>query len=81
MTIILMNLSLLFMLLDLSIRLLDNIYSTGVTHDDRHMVIKYFYSIGHRFYTEMYRFCHKIIKSYKFIIYFTLFIACTALYH
>jgi hypothetical protein len=35
-------------LLESSIMLLDNIYSTGVTHDDRHITIKHFYSTGHR---------------------------------
>ncbi len=30
------------MLLQLSIMLLDNVYSTGVTHDNRHMMIKIF---------------------------------------
>jgi hypothetical protein len=30
------------MLIESSITLLDNIYSTGVTHDDRHMMIGIF---------------------------------------
>jgi hypothetical protein len=30
-----------------SIMLLKNIYSTRVTHDNRHMTIKIFYSAGH----------------------------------
>jgi hypothetical protein len=30
------------MLLELSVILLENIYSTGVTHDNRHMMIKIF---------------------------------------
>ncbi len=39
--IILMTLGVLFMLLE-------NIYSTGVTHDDRHLRLSYLYSTGHR---------------------------------
>jgi hypothetical protein len=35
-----------FMFLESSIVLLENIYSTVVTHDDRHMP---FYSKGHKF--------------------------------
>ncbi len=33
------------MLLQLSIMLLENIYSTGVTHDNRHMMIKIFFIV------------------------------------
>jgi hypothetical protein len=35
------------MTLKVSFRLLENIYNTGITHDNRHMAIKIFYSIGH----------------------------------
>ncbi len=35
------------MLIVSSIMLLKNIDSTGVTHDNRHMTIKIFYSAGH----------------------------------
>jgi hypothetical protein len=35
------------MLIVSSIMLLKNIYSTRVTHDNRHMTIKIFYSAGH----------------------------------
>ncbi len=43
--IILMTLGVSFMLLELSIMLLDNVYSTGVTHDDRHIMIKIFFIV------------------------------------
>ncbi len=33
------------MLLELSIMLLENIYSTGVTNDNRHMMIKTFFIV------------------------------------
>jgi hypothetical protein len=45
--VILMTLEVSFMLLESSIRLLENIYSTGFTHDDRHLRMSYFYSTGH----------------------------------
>jgi len=35
------------MILELSIMLPENIYSTGITHDDRHLQLSYFYSTGH----------------------------------
>jgi hypothetical protein len=45
--VILTTLEMSFMLLETSITLLENIYSTGVTHDDHNMTIEMFYSIGH----------------------------------
>jgi hypothetical protein len=36
------TLELSFMLLELAIMLLENIYSTGVTHDDRHSQLPHF---------------------------------------
>ncbi len=37
------------MLLESSIMLLENIYSTGATHDDHHFWSSYFYSTGDMF--------------------------------
>ncbi len=45
MIIILITLEVSFMILELSIILLENIYSTGVTHDDQHMMIKTFFIV------------------------------------
>jgi hypothetical protein len=42
--IILMTLEVSFMLIVTSIMLLDNIYSTGITHDNCHLQSSYFYS-------------------------------------
>jgi hypothetical protein len=39
------------MLLEQSIMLLENLYSIGVTHNNRHTMIKIFYSKGHSFVT------------------------------
>jgi hypothetical protein len=47
--IILATLEVLFMLLESSVMLLENIYNTGITHDDRHLRLSYFYSTGQRF--------------------------------
>ncbi len=46
MIVILTTLEVSFMLLDSSITLLENIYSTGVTHDDCHLRSSYFYDTG-----------------------------------
>ncbi len=45
--VILATLEVSFKRLELSIMLLENIYSTGITHDDRHLQSSYFYSTGH----------------------------------
>jgi hypothetical protein len=42
-----MTLEVLFMLLELSIMLLENIYSTGITHDDIYLQSSCFYSTGY----------------------------------
>jgi hypothetical protein len=34
------------MTLEVSFMLLENIYSTGITHDDHHLPSSYFYNIG-----------------------------------
>jgi hypothetical protein len=34
--------------LEVSFMVLEHIYSTGVTHDDRHLLSSYFYSTGHK---------------------------------
>jgi hypothetical protein len=44
---ILASLEVSFKLLESSIMLLENIYSTCITHDDRHVQLSYFYSTGH----------------------------------
>jgi hypothetical protein len=36
-------------ILEMSSIVLGNIYSTGITHDDHHLQLPYFYSTGHRF--------------------------------
>ncbi len=36
-------------ILEMSSIVPENIYSTGITHDDRHLQLPYFYSTGHRF--------------------------------
>jgi hypothetical protein len=46
-----------FMLLESSIMHLENIYSTGVTHDDHHLQSSYLYSAGHRFNISDWYFC------------------------
>ncbi len=43
-----MLLELSIMLLELSIMLRENINSIGITHDDRHLWLSYFYSTGLR---------------------------------
>jgi hypothetical protein len=45
---ILTTLEVSFTILELSLMLLDTIYSTGITHDDRHLHSSYFYSKDHR---------------------------------
>jgi hypothetical protein len=47
MIIILMTLEVSFMLLESSITLLENIYSTGVIYDDRPLQLSYFNNTGH----------------------------------
>ena len=48
MIIILTTLEVSFLLLELSITLLENIYSTGVTHDNYHLQLPYFLTTSHR---------------------------------
>jgi hypothetical protein len=48
MIIILTTLEVSCLLLELSITLLDNIFSTGVTHDNYHLQLPYFLATGHR---------------------------------
>jgi hypothetical protein len=48
MIVILMTVEVSFMFLESSIMLLENIFSTGITHDGRHLQSSYFYSTGHR---------------------------------
>ena len=47
MMIILMTMKVSFMLLESSVMLLENIYSTGITHDDSNLQSSYFYSTGY----------------------------------
>jgi hypothetical protein len=61
--IILTTLDVSFMLLELSIMLLENIYSTGVTHDNRHLQSSYFYSTGHSLLWYTKNFVHKKFYS------------------
>jgi hypothetical protein len=37
--------------------LLKNICSTGITYDDRHLRLSYFYSTGHKYHTVSCRYC------------------------
>ncbi len=46
MIIILTTLEVTLLLLELSITLLDNIYSTGVTHDNYHLRLPYFFNFS-----------------------------------
>ncbi len=45
--IILITLEVLLMLLESSIMLLENIFNTGLTHHDCHLLLSYLYSTGH----------------------------------
>jgi hypothetical protein len=47
--VILTTLEVSFMLLELSNMLQENIYSTGITHDDPYLQLTYFYSTVHLF--------------------------------
>ncbi len=53
MIVILTTLDLLFMLLESSIMLLENIYSEGASHDDCNLRWSYFYSTGHSYLEKM----------------------------
>ncbi len=50
------------MTLEVSFMLLENIYSTGITHDDRHLPASYFYSIGQWPYGEQWQSKKSLIR-------------------
>ncbi len=68
--IILKTLDVSLMLLELSVMLLENTYSTGITHDHRHFWLSYFCSTGHLALPAIIRLSWKILFATNGLTYF-----------